>query len=289
MRTRPCRDSQANRPYINLGTRSMSAFRGLVGQNATLTSNIGLPQYSLQSQGRDPGSKVSSSQSDGRWLLVCAKIGRYTTKLSHMDVCATGTDKVLFTQLRKAYTDLRSEWTRLFALRGIKSIRFVQVCESTLLEQSCTDSPQFELHRKELVDIRKVPDMPSGERRKEYLYETCELLPPVGENYMMHLFHQPEDGDDESLTCLRVPKKTREKLKVCQQRGIGVGWGLHLVEGWLLNRIWILILVLFVLGSLVFGICWSIIGHDIQGAFGVSAWMLALAMLIVGTVQAQLD
>ena len=131
--------------------------------------------------------------------------------------------------------------------------------------------------------------MPSGERKKEYLYDPCELLPPLGENYMMHLFHHPEDGDDESLTCLRVPKKRREKLKICQQQGIGVGWGLHLVEGWLLNRIWILVSVLFVLGSLVFGVCWSILKHDIQGAFGVSGWILALAMVLVGTVQAQLD
>lgn len=206
-----------------------------------------------------------------------------------MDVCATASDKDLFTELRRAYIDFRSKWTRLLNLRGIKSIRFVQVCNPTLAMQPCTDSQQFELHRKELVDIRKKPDMPSGERRKEYLYETSELLPPLGENYMMHLFHHPEDGDDESLTSLRVPKKRREKLKICQQRGIGVGWGLHLVEGWLLNRVWILVLVLFVLGSLVFGICWSILKHDIQGAFGVSGWILALAMIVVGTVQAQLD
>lgn len=267
----------------------MSALSGFLGQDTLLATGNDLPQYNLQLQRGNYGLANPSSQSEGRWLLVCAKIGRYATKLSHMDVCTTTSDKDLFTELRKAYIDLRSKWTRLFTLRGIKSIRFVQVYNPTLTEISYINSQQFELHRKELVDIRKVPDMPSEERKKDYLYETCELLPPLGENYMMHLFHHPEDGDDESLTCLRVPKKRREKLKVCQQSGIGVGWGLHLVEGWLPNRVWILVLVLFALGSLVFGICWSVLKHDIQGAFGVSAWMLALAMIVVGTVQAQLD
>ena len=117
--------------------------------------------------------------------------------------------------------------------------------------------------------------MPSGERRKEYLYETCDLLPPLGEKYMAHLFCNPEHSNDQSLTYLRVPKKRREKLKVCQQQQAGLGWGVHLVEGCLFSRVMIL-----VTGSLAFGVCSSILKHDVPGGFAVTGWILALAIVL---------
>ena len=43
--------------------------------------------------------------------------------------------------------------------------------------------------------------------------------------------------------------------------------------------------MLFLIGSLVFGICWAILEHDLQGAFGVSAYIISFVGLLVGTVQ----
>ncbi len=56
-----------------------------------------------------------------------------------------------------------------------------------------------------------------------------------------------------------------------------------------MSRVWFLILTLFTIGSLVFGICWAILQHDLQGAFGVSAYIVSFMGLLVGTVQASLD
>jgi hypothetical protein len=114
-------------------------------------------------------------------------------------------------------------------------------------------SLQFELHVKSLVDIRKVPDMPPSTLKDAYLYQPYGLLPPVGEALMTHLFHHPDHADNESITCVWAPKKLRDQLKVCPRQGIGVGWGIHLVEGWLLNRLWSVALLVFLIGSLVFG------------------------------------
>ena len=139
-RTRPYRDDQANGQPISLGTRAISLSRDFLRLNTSFASNNILPQHNLELQGRGTGPANPSSHPEGRWLLVCAKIGTYATKLSHMDVCATTSDKDLFTALRKAYVDLRSRWTQSFTLKGIKSIRFVQVCNPTLVGQSCTDS-----------------------------------------------------------------------------------------------------------------------------------------------------
>lgn len=106
---------------------------------------------------------------------------------------------------------------------------------------------------------------------------------------MAHLFHHPEDANEGSITCLRAPKKRKAKLIVCPQQGTSVGWGIHLVEEWVVSRLWLLSLALFVLGSLVFGICWAVLRHDVQGAFGVAAYMVALVGLVVGTTQANLS
>ena len=130
--------------------------------------------------------------------------------------------------------------------------------------------------------------MPPETKKDEYQYQPCDLIPPVGENLMAHLFQHPEHANEMSVTCLRTPKKRKAKLAVCAQRGTSVGWGVHLVEGWVTTRVWLLSLFTFVIGSLVFGICWSVLQHDIQGAFAVSAYIIALLSLVVGTVQAYL-
>jgi hypothetical protein len=128
--------------------------------------------------------------------------------------------------------------------------------------------------------------MPPEVLKDEYLYQPYDLLPPVGEALMTHLFHHPDHADTHAITCLRAPKKLHNQLRVCPRQGVGVGWGIHLVEGWLLNRVWSVALLVFLVGSLVFGICWATIRHDVQGAFGVSAWIVALVALVVGTIQA---
>lgn len=52
------------------------------------------------------------------------------------------------------------------------------------------------------------------------------------------------------------------------------GWGLYFQEGWNEKVIIHILFALFLLGSLVFGILWSILKMDIQGAFGVSAYIV---------------
>ncbi|KAI4220081.1 MAG: hypothetical protein L6R40_008696 [Gallowayella cf. fulva] len=89
---------------------------------------------------------------------------------------------------------------------------------------------KFELHPQELVDIRKVPDMPPESRREEYLYQTCDLIPPIGENLMTHLFHHPHEANERAITFMRSPKKRKQPLTICSQVGTSVGWGIQLVE-----------------------------------------------------------
>lgn len=128
--------------------------------------------------------------------------------------------------------------------------------------------------------------MPPDARKEEYIYQPCDVVPPVGETLMAHLLYHPEEANELGITCLRAPKKRNERLTICPREGTRLGWGLHFVEGWILFRIWVLLLSLFGIASLVFGICWAVFKHDVQGAFGVSAYLMTLLGLIVGTLQA---
>ena len=62
------------------------------------------------------------------WLLVCGKSKRgLDSLLTHMDLFHTPSDKALFTEMREFYSNLRNSWGLLPFLRGVKTIRFVQV------------------------------------------------------------------------------------------------------------------------------------------------------------------
>lgn len=131
--------------------------------------------------------------------------------------------------------------------------------------------------------------MPPESRKEEYVYQSCDLIPPIGENLMTHLFHHPHEANEKAITFIRSPKKRKQRLAVCAQMGTNLGWGIHLVEGWAWTRILLLSLALLLLGSLVFAISWSVLKHDLQGAFGVAAYLVALVALSIGTVQAYIN
>ena len=67
---------------------------------------------------------------EGRWLLICAKTNMKPTSLTQLDVCTSSSDRELFQELKRAYTSLKSRMSRVFSLKAVKSIKFVQVCDS---------------------------------------------------------------------------------------------------------------------------------------------------------------
>ncbi|KAK5172089.1 uncharacterized protein LTR77_003727 [Saxophila tyrrhenica] len=187
---------------------------------------------------------------DPPWLLVCANEDRHTPKLAHLDMGPQiRSDKDLALSLRDHYFQVNGNWWRSLRIRGLTTIEFVQ----------------FEVHQNRFADIRKCPDVPPVSTG-DYSFEPGDLLPPVGSTYLLHLFKHPGDYDGERITYLRSPK--RNGRLQC-----GVGWGINMVEGFLPDRVWMVISSLFTLGSLAFMIAWAAIKHDVQGASGVAAWI----------------
>ncbi|USP76320.1 uncharacterized protein yc1106_03594 [Curvularia clavata] len=219
------------------------------------------------------------------WLLTCANEGRLTPKIVHLDVNESRirSDKDLALSLRDHYDQLHRGWFNWTRMRGLTTIEFVQ----------------FEVHRNRFADIRATPSMPprsaasSGSASADpekpqaisehpYTFEPNDLLPPVGSTYLLHLFKHPNDYDGELITYLRSPKR-RQRLE------FGMGWGVHLVEGFLAQRVWAFTMGICGIGSAAFAIMWTIKKGDVQGAFGVAQWVLAIAVLVVGGIQAWIE
>jgi hypothetical protein len=210
------------------------------------------------------------------WLLTCANEGRLTPKIVHLDVNTQKirSDKDLAMVLREHYENINRRWLRWTRLRGLTTIEFVQ----------------FEVHRNRFADIRATPSMPptsSSTNEKSpsqhpYTFEAVDLIPPVGSHYLLHLFKHPEDYDGELITYLRAPKR-RERLE------FGMGWGINLVEGFLPQKVWAVVMAGFGAGSAVFAILWTVKKNDVQGAFGVAGWLVTLAALLLGALQAWLE
>lgn len=210
------------------------------------------------------------------WLLTCANEGRFTPKIVHIDVNAgrIKSDKDLALALREHYERLNRRWLKWARLRALSTIEFVQ----------------FEVHRNRFADIRATPSMPptsssSNEKSPSehpYTFEPVDLIPPVGSAYLLHLFKHPEDYDGEMITYARAPKR-RERLD------FGMGWGINLVEGFHAQKVWAVIMACFGIGSAVFAVLWTIKKGDVQGAFGVAGWVVTLAGLVLGGLQAWLE
>lgn len=208
------------------------------------------------------------------FLLTCISIGRFATSLLQLDLkqpSAIVSDRQLLELLQARYHQARTNWHRkIFSFQTLISIEFVQ----------------FELHRKSLVDIRKRDDIPPAHRKDEYQYHPlpAEVIPPVGKNHLMHIYHHPEDADRETVCLTRFPKRIKERLAF-GETDVPVGWGIEFVEGVHWNKVWCFGFAI-VVSSLIAGIVWSPAKRDVQAGFGIAACMMPFLTFMVGMLQA---
>lgn len=83
--------------------------------------------YDPRPQFRQQETVIRDCDAEGRWLLVCAKGRKRPTSLSHLDMCATSSDKELFTTLRDSYMAMRGKWSQRLSLKSVQKILFVKV------------------------------------------------------------------------------------------------------------------------------------------------------------------
>jgi len=135
--------------------------------------SIGTPANSEQEQPQIPltanGEKI--------YLLLCYNEGRWAIKLLQLDLVElqSKSDTDLFNLLCTQYNQMRGGFLASLSLCTLTNIKFVY----------------FNAHRNDLVEVQKQDDIPPPEN-PEYRYDPVppELIPPVGERYMVrsHVF-----------------------------------------------------------------------------------------------------
>ena len=230
-----------------------------------------LPQHRSET-GSNETPRSAAPNNDLLFLLLCIPQHQHATKLLQPQISALKSDKEFFQLLRANYKQMRGRMKGMLSLKTLRNIKFVQL----------------EMYKSELVDIRKQDDMPPESQKDQYRYNPmpAEIVPPVGENHMLHLIKHPTHAEDDGLLLDRIPKKLRGRLLVCSSRGTGLGWGIYFIEGWHISVITLVAFAIVLAGSLVFLICWSVLKQDVQGASGVAAYMIAFLGLAIGSVQA---
>ena len=208
----------------------------------------------------------------GSCVFLCIPYRRTANKLYPWVVEKGSTDNALFSSLRTLYKTAREEHMSFLSLKTITSIRFVR----------------FEVYSQRLVDVRTTPDMPDASRRDEYSYHPmpAEFIPSIGESHMMHLYTYPEEAEHTGICLGKIPKKIEGLAWLpTHSQGSKVGWGLQIVEGLDLTKLWVSGFIGFMI-SIMFGIARSMIKDDMQSDFAVAACLLTGLLFTTGMVQA---
>ncbi|TDZ17039.1 hypothetical protein Cob_v009982 [Colletotrichum orbiculare MAFF 240422] len=167
---------------------------------------------------------------------------RWGTKAYQPDVCAVESDQHFFNLLRMAHDNYRSR-SRWSWLKKVQSIDFVK----------------FELFRNQLASICNASFSPIG---PDHDFQGADTEPPIGPNLMMHLFENPDHADILPVLFRRIPRRMKERLQPCPQKGSSLGWGVQFVE--VLNGYYV-----FLFGCVGFMICsavaisWTVAKDDI--------------------------
>jgi len=248
------------------------------GPTKDTANSPSLPRYqaagTLASGHRTPGDP-SQPQPPVAYLILCIPHKSHANKVFNVESSTVLDDMSFFRLLREQYTKHRGGFRRFFSLRSLSEIRFVQ-CE---------------VFQRDLADIKKLDVIPPITEKDNYHYDPmpADREPPIGGNLMRHLYDHPEENSTEPKCFSRVPKKLRAKLAVKPGARATLGWGICFVEGISWSRSCAFGLV-GVLMSLVFGVVWTVVRQtDIQGGFGVAAYMLGVLALSLGAVQGALE
>lgn len=139
------------------------------------------------------------------------------------------------------------------------------------------------------MDHTKPNDLPSTINEYDFTPPPPpKMVPPIGPEHMLHLFQDcPSTSHINSDFYLqRIPRRKIEPIAFKSHSLDGnLGWGLHFVEG---TNTALAITVMSTLSpilGIVFAICWTIFEKDIQGAFGVAAYITSVITLAAMTWQ----
>ena len=244
-------------------------------------------------------------------LMSCVHRRRDDPTLLQIDVHDINSDRELFSLLKAKVSRRHNRFFRAFSCRSIQGIFFIKASNESKSKHAAHRliQIQFLLETDERVEIRDHNESCASRISTE---SYCECLPPIhivepyinaeyrcnipcppntwppiGSSKLLHMLKCPETiTKDYTWVLHRVPKRIAGKLSGAGDQPAD-GWGFYFQEGWDFDVPVTISFFMLVLGSLVFAVCWTVLESDIQGAFGVSAYMITAWGLIVAFSMSQ--
>ncbi|CAO2657319.1 Nn.00g034450.m01.CDS01 [Neocucurbitaria sp. VM-36] len=219
-------------------------------------------------------------------LLACMHRNRSRKVLQQDKIEGVTTDRTLLCFLRDQYMRHRGRFLHMISLKSVKGIFFVKFrlpiggsVDVRHHNPCCVANPTAPTPCECIPPPPKVEPSPTAEYR--CIPGPPATSPPIPPEYLSSLFTCPSDvHKDDTWILDQLPKRTCGEL----QGKIGQpaeGWGIYYQEGWDRDMITLLVFLIFLLASLLFGILWSRFEFDVQGAFGVSAYMVTASSILV--------
>lgn len=136
-----------------------------------------------------------------------------------------------------------------------------------------------------MVEIRIRSHMPpKADTNYSYNPKPARMIPPFGG--FMHFFHNPKCAPPQGERLSELPKKITGPLRCKPNQSKRYGWGIHFIEEPSMAKVWVFVL-LFSIFLFIFAIFWSIIRNDIQGGFGVAAFIAAIGAMVISVACSQ--
>jgi hypothetical protein len=266
------------RPFQSLVWLSQQTFRR--------SKQEGLPSALPTYVARPARGPPSPARADAMYLLMCINHKIPGSKLHHQPILRdqVQADRELFSSLRQTYFERRRYLGSLLSVRNVKRLDLVKFvvdlsgvvdtnshshntsCGTSPNECTCTPPPEL------------ILPSPTAEYTLKY---PPKYVPAVGSNYLTHCFQHPECiKKEEKWVYNQIPKRIGSRLESTPENSPLLGWGIGFEEGWDEAKLKHGGFLIFVVGSFIFAILWSVLKHDIQSAFGISAyWMTGLAII----------
>ncbi|XPS71572.1 hypothetical protein M3J09_003751 [Ascochyta lentis] len=227
-------------------------------------------------------------------LMACMHRNR-SRKVLQQDILEDmHTDRELFRFMRKQYRRHRGLFRNLLSLKSVQGIFFVKFnlpIGSTVIVRDHNSNCVANIAS--LIGCECIPPPGIVEPAPNAQYRCIPgppaTYPPVPSEYLLLMFSNPNEVELTDDWVLRqLPKRTCGRLQG-QAGQPAEGWGVYYQEGWDRDLISVMIFTVFLIASVLFGALWSMFKFDIQGAFGIAAYMVAVCAALIPLIAMGLD
>ncbi|RII23115.1 hypothetical protein CUC08_Gglean011937 [Alternaria sp. MG1] len=249
-----------------------------------------LPQHNSPYAATSCSTSTSSSPTKKiLHLSMCMHRTRRRKIVKQDRVDEITTDRTLLRFLQRQYATHRGRFLNIARLKTVQRIVFVK------FRLPMGGSVDVQHHLYCIADPANWKycecTPPPNKVGVEYEYSPSppKTHPPIPPEYLASLFTCATDVHEEDDWILnQLPKRTCGVLQG-QKGQPAEGWGIYFLEGWDREIISLLILFIFFLASLLFGVLWWKFQFDLQGGFGVSAYMMAVCTIVISVIVTRLE